>query len=92
MQQSHLFISGLVQGVGFRAYVKSKARKLGVRGWVRNLSDGRVEAVLQGDHKKIQLLTRLCNRGPFLAQVERVVIEHEASSEEYQDFQQLTTA
>jgi len=91
MTQSHIFISGLVQGVGFRAYVRGKARKIGVSGWVRNLSDGRVEALLQGDAKKVNLLIKLCNRGPFLAQVERVVIEQDQILEEYTEFKQLAT-
>jgi acylphosphatase len=91
MKQSHVFISGLVQGVGFRSYVRSKARKIGVYGWVRNLSDGRVEALFQGEAKKIQLLITLCNRGPFLAKVEHVVVEHEDMKEKYTAFQQLPT-
>ena len=56
MLQAHVYISGFVQGVGFRAYTRSKARKIGINGWVRNLTDGRVEAVFQAEKDKIHLL------------------------------------
>ena len=58
MLQAHVYISGFVQGVGFRAYTRSKAKKLGLNGWVRNLSDGRVEAVVQGDRDIIEKLLK----------------------------------
>jgi acylphosphatase len=48
----HLRVSGLVQGVNFRSYTRSKAQELGVNGWVRNLPGGGVEAVLEGDRKR----------------------------------------
>ncbi len=57
----HLLVSGRVQGVAFRAYTVDEARRLGVRGWVRNLADGRVEA-----------LVAWCRRGPPAARVEGV--------------------
>jgi len=49
MKQIHILISGFVQGVGFRAFTVKKARNLGLTGWVRNLKNGRVEAVVQGE-------------------------------------------
>ena len=73
MKQAHVYISGFVQGVGFRAYVRSKARKMNIFGWVRNLSDDRVEAVFQGDENNIKKLIALCKRGPFFAQVTGLV-------------------
>lgn len=91
MRQAHVYISGFVQGVGFRAYVRSKARKLEVRGWVRNLSDDRVEAVFQSDKETIQKLLKLCNRGPFFADVTDVVIDWEEQAEEFSEFKKLPT-
>jgi len=52
MKRAHLFISGKVQGVFFRAFTKEVADSLGLKGWVRNLTDGRVEAVFEGEEKR----------------------------------------
>lgn len=83
MKQAHVYISGFVQGVGFRAYVRSKARKMNIFGWVRNLSDDRVEAVFQGDENNIKKLIALCKRGPFFAQVTDVVVDWEDQKESF---------
>lgn len=91
MKQAHLYISGFVQGVGYRAYVRSKAKKLGLFGWVRNLSDNRVEAVLQGEKEKIEKLLKLCNRGPFFAKVSNIVVDWEDLTEEFSEFKKLPT-
>ena len=77
MMQAHVYISGFVQGVGFRAYVRSKARKMGVTGWVRNLTDGRVEGVFQGEKEVVLRLISLCNRGPFFAKTTDIVVDWE---------------
>lgn len=73
----HLFISGRVQGVGFRDALHAEARRAGVRGWVRNRRDGRVEAVLQGTPAQLQPVLAWARRGPDLARV-RDVSESEA--------------
>lgn len=91
MKQAHVFISGFVQGVGFRAYVRSKARKIGVTGWVRNLSDDRVEAVLQGDRHDIERVLFYCKRGPFFANVTNIVVDWEDASEEFSEFKKRET-
>lgn len=62
----------MVQGVGFRAYVAKHARNLGVSGWVRNLPDGSVEAVLAGPVERVGELTIACRRGPPGAAVEAI--------------------
>jgi acylphosphatase len=66
MRKVHLFISGFVQGVGFRQFVKANARKLGLTGWVRNLADERVEALFQGPEETIKKAIEICKKGPFL--------------------------
>ena len=68
----HLWISGRVQGVFFRSAMKEEADARGVRGWVRNLPDGRVEAVLEGDERSVRSLAEWARRGPPAARVDRV--------------------
>jgi acylphosphatase len=67
-----LRIEGVVQGVGFRAYVVQEARALGLDGWVRNRSDGTVEALVSGDTKQVEALVAACMRGPPGARVSNV--------------------
>jgi acylphosphatase len=68
----HVLVSGLVQGVNFRYYTLLQANRLGVRGWVRNLHDGRVEAVFEGEQTGIDEIVNWCHTGPRSARVERV--------------------
>ena len=58
MTRAHIFFTGIVQGVGFRYTTLSMAKPLGLTGWVRNLSDGRVEAIVEGKEKDIEKLCR----------------------------------
>ncbi len=74
MDKAHLFISGFVQGVGFRAFIKRKAEGLGLFGWVKNLPDGRVEAVFEGQKDKIEKMINFCRQGPILSQVKTVEV------------------
>lgn len=84
----HIFVSGKVQGVGFRQFVRHHARKHETAGWVKNLPDGRVEAVFVGDDKKVRKLVQISKKGPFLAQVKDVQIDwNHASSADIIDFQ-----
>jgi acylphosphatase len=86
MKQAHVFISGSVQGVGYRQFVKSNARKLGLTGWVRNTEDGGVEAVIQGEESMIEVLIDQCKKGPFMAEVEHIGFEWEDAEEDYVSF------
>ncbi|PDV96615.1 acylphosphatase [Candidatus Chloroploca asiatica] len=75
--RAHVFIAGRVQGVSFRAYARDRARAAGVEGWVRNLPDGRVEAVFEGTRPAVQRLITWCYSGPIQAQVEKVDVTWE---------------
>jgi acylphosphatase len=68
-------VTGLVQGVFFRAWTAEQARILGVNGWVRNASDGSVEAHLQGERWSVRRMVELLHRGPPSAQVDEVAVE-----------------
>lgn len=81
MQQAHVFISGVVQGVSFRQFVKSNARPLCITGWVRNTEDGGVEAVFCGEKEKIEEMIELCKKGPMLAEVKHVGFDWEEPTE-----------
>ncbi|MER3492873.1 MAG: acylphosphatase [Mastigocladus sp. ERB_26_2] len=73
----HLFISGRVQGVGYRFATVDTASQLGLSGWVRNLPDGRVEAVFEGVQEVVEEMIRWCHQGPPAAMVKDVVVEYE---------------
>jgi acylphosphatase len=75
--RAHVFVSGLVQGVGYRYTTVQQARKLQLNGWVRNLNDGRVEAVFEGEQTAVEEMIRWCHRGPSAAVVEDVAVEIE---------------
>ena len=86
MVRAHLFISGRVQGVFFRANMRRVAKEHGVKGWVRNLPDGRVEAVLEGPEDAVKKVIEWAHRGPPLARVERVEVHWEEYKGEFNDF------
>ena len=69
---ARLVITGRVQGVGFRAWTRREARRRGLRGWVRNRSDGSVEALLIGDAAAVDSLAEACRRGPTMARVDGI--------------------
>jgi len=71
----HVVIHGRVQGVGFRAFVEGEARARGLAGWVRNLSDGRVEAVFSGEASVVDAVVEACRRGPAGAHVHELKLE-----------------
>jgi acylphosphatase len=72
MQATRFLVSGIVQGVGFRYFTLRAARALGVRGYVRNLKDGRLEAVVAGPDDLVEEFAAQVRRGPAAAQVDEV--------------------
>ena len=70
--RAHILVSGRVQGVWFRDSTRERAQSLGVRGWVRNLSDGRVEAVAEGTWEQVDALVDYCRVGPRYARVDEL--------------------
>ncbi|MDD5144743.1 MAG: acylphosphatase [Candidatus Pacebacteria bacterium] len=85
--RAHIFISGRVQGVFFRETAKKKADRFGVSGWVKNLKDGRVEAVLEGDEEKVGSLVKWAKRGPFFAKVNNLEFFKEDYKGEFSSFE-----
>jgi acylphosphatase len=83
---AHIYITGFVQGIGFRYFVKSNARRLKLNGWVKNTNDGRVEVLAQGSKEEIEKLIKLCEKGPFLSEVKSVQAQWEKEEERFGDF------
>ncbi|MEL7086199.1 MAG: acylphosphatase [Cyanobacteria bacterium P01_G01_bin.4] len=72
LTQAHVFVSGTVQGVAYRAYTRQQAMELGVAGWVRNLRDSRVEAVFEGPSVVVEQMVQWCHSGSPSAVVTHV--------------------
>ncbi|HEX2065520.1 MAG TPA: acylphosphatase [Candidatus Thermoplasmatota archaeon] len=89
MKRLHLFIEGVVQGVTFRESTRRQAERHAVRGWVRNLPDGRVEAVLEGDPAAVDAVAAWCQRGPERAKVHRVEASEEPPTRKFAEFKVL---
>ena len=83
----HLLITGLVQGVSYRANTMELARRLGVRGWVRNLANGEVECVAEGPDEGLDRLIAWCRRGPLSARVESVVVTEAPDDARFDGFE-----
>ena len=86
MKRVHLFVSGRVQGVFFRAHTRDLARRLGLNGFVRNLPDGRVEIVAEGEEEALRELISFAHHGPPLAQVTGLEVRWEDPSGEFSGF------
>ncbi|MEA1994196.1 MAG: acylphosphatase [Euryarchaeota archaeon] len=86
MKRVHIFVSGTVQGVFYRANTRKTAKTLGLQGWVRNLRDGRVEIAAEGEEKALKALIEWCHEGPRLASVTSVEAEWEEYTGKYKDF------
>lgn len=84
--RAHVWISGQVQGVGFRWAVEDEANAEGISGWVKNLSDGRVEAIFEGVESSVLRVIEFCRRGPAMARVDDVQVIFEEHTGEFENF------
>ena len=84
--RASVIIEGVVQGVFFRASTREEAMRLGVGGWVRNLPDGTVQALFEGETKKVEEIIGWCHRGPAGASVNNVDIRWEPYQGEFKHF------
>lgn len=83
---ARVIVTGRVQGVGFRAWTEDRAREMGLAGYVRNLPDGGVEAVFEGEEDTVNLMLELLRGGPRLARVSEVRVEKGACTGKYRGF------
>lgn len=81
-----LIISGRVQGVGFRWFTRTKAQQLGLKGWVRNLPDRKVEVLAVGSENLINIFIEILREGPALSRVDSIQVLDEIQDQEYSSF------
>jgi acylphosphatase len=87
MKRIHLIISGDVQGVGYRAWVRREALKLNLSGWIKNREDGAVELRAEGVEVALQKLIDLCKKGPEVGWVKEVSVKWNDYTGEYKTFE-----
>ena len=87
--RASVFVDGRVQGVFFRSRVADLAISLGVTGWVKNLSDGRVEALLEGERDSVEKVVEFCRRGPSTARVTDFKVNWQEWRGEFSNFKIL---
>jgi acylphosphatase len=85
--RAHVIISGDVQGIGYRFHTRIKARNLGLKGWIRNLESGEVEAVFEGEEDKVKEMIEWCRKGPNFARVDNVKVDFENYTGEFESFE-----
>ena len=81
----HIYVSGRVQGVLYRKYAQQKARELDITGWVKNLLNGQVEIVIEGEKETVEQFVEWCRQGPSFAKVEKLDVQKEEYREEFDD-------
>jgi acylphosphatase len=84
--RAHIWVSGLVQGVAYRAFTQRAALQQGLRGGVRNLDDGRVAVEVEGAREAVERLIASLRTGPPMARVQDVQVQWEAPTHRYDDF------
>jgi len=75
MKTLKIYITGTVQGIFFRKFIEERANELGIRGFVRNLDDGRVEVIIEGDEKKIEEMINICRQGSPHSTINNIKIQ-----------------
>lgn len=86
LKRCHIIVAGVVQGVFYRAHTEDMARKLGLTGWVRNLPDGSVEVIAEGEESALEEFTKWCRRGPPSAIVSEVKTNFSKPTGEFNSF------
>ena len=84
--RAHVLVSGIVQGVFFRSETRRMARQCNVTGWIRNLPNGRVEAVFEGEKKNVEKMVEFCKKGPSSARITSTQTSLENYTDEFSDF------
>ena len=87
--RARILVSGRVQGVFYRANARERAQELGIAGYVKNLDDGSVEILAEGDEEKISKLIEWCKKGPRLAKVQNVEAVYDKATGEFSFFEIL---
>lgn len=87
MIEKHLKITGRVQGVGYRHFTRQAAHKLGIKGWVKNMSDGSVETVIAGRKEDVEVMMDQLEKGPISAKVSNIaVLNNSLTGEKFDNF------
>ncbi len=84
--RAHVVVSGRVQGVYYRQNAVKQAQKLGLSGWIRNLSDGKVEAVFEGGKENVEKIVNWAKKGPFFSRVSSLKIDWQEYKGEFNNF------
>jgi len=87
MQRIHIWVKGVVQGVGFRFFTVRQARELGISGWVKNTPDGGVEIVVEGEEWKLEEFARSVKVGPSHSTVTGIEVKEEKYQNEFKGFE-----
>lgn len=87
MKRVHVWVSGRVQGIFFRANTRRKAMDLNLKGWVKNLDDGRVEAVIEGKDSDVKKMLEFMQKGPLGARVTKFDVKEERYKKEFEFFE-----
>lgn len=87
MKRIHVWISGRVQGIFFRANTRRKAMDLNLKGWVKNLEDGRIEVVIEGEDSDVRKMIEFLKKGPFGAKVTKFDLKEEKYKGEFESFE-----
>lgn len=85
--KKHIYITGRVQGVGFRHFTRKNADRLGINGWVKNLPDGRVEAIFQGPEDRVEELIDRCKDGPISSYVKDMEVSEADETKDHTSFE-----